>query len=425
MSYEVWDVSRAQNYRLNLRDVVKNKRSEVKKTTSNPDIQKALFNEFITAERNSAKYQTSRNVLKWTHGFEKENWPIDQRKLVLKNVKWVGERELRENGSFDIGEYMRRFESGKDYIFIKEDFEEIMKHFMNNFDTLLAPLKDLLKQRQDRQIYETALQNPELGQQLMTKYLNDPMIAWLKDALFYYFTYTLGREYSSRFDFSCKRDDLNKIFRDYSQKFMEQLSLLGDLRGVEMIQNSKFSNTRSGYSYDNLKKMNIFKWDVHNTFVAANSWYANMISYSVRTIGKEFEASDFLRSISGHYSWWWHLELSSKELDALALNKKREEKKDELMSKIHNIVYKINDAAWEQIHDTHDYYIWENDSKYGKIGNKLMKLPFDEIEKRYVAFQQELDALKNKRKSGVSEILSLLQNKPERKKPSKASKKIK
>ena len=73
MSYEVWDVSRAQNYRLNLRDVVKNKRSEVKKTTSNPDIQKALFNEFITAERNSAKYQTSRNVLKWTHGFEKEN----------------------------------------------------------------------------------------------------------------------------------------------------------------------------------------------------------------------------------------------------------------------------------------------------------------------------------------------------------------
>jgi hypothetical protein len=73
MVYQVWDVSRAQNYRFGLRDTVKNKRKEIKNTTSNKDIQKVLFNEFMKTERSSATYQKSSDVLKWTHDFEKVN----------------------------------------------------------------------------------------------------------------------------------------------------------------------------------------------------------------------------------------------------------------------------------------------------------------------------------------------------------------
>jgi hypothetical protein len=42
-----------------------------------------------------------------------------------------------------------------------------------------------------------------------------------------------------------------------------------------------------------------------------------------------------------------------------------------------------------------------------------MELPLSDIEKKYLSFQNELAELQGKRKNGVSEILSLLQNKPE------------
>ena len=384
MVYQVWDVSRAQNYRFGLRDTVKNKRKEIKNTTSNKDIQKVLFNEFMKTERSSATYQKSSDVLKWTHDFEKVNWPIDKRNLVLKNIKWVWEDRTNQKWWFDIANYMQAFESDKSYIFTKEDFEEITNHFLHALEKCLFKIKNLLKQRQDEESEscKAAFLDPNLGQELMSKYLYDPEVVWLIISLDLFFNWTLGCKYSN--NFSCKREDLQEIFRKNSRRFMELLSLVGDINGFEEIKNNEFSETRDCNFYSNLKKINILKGDVYHAFVAASaSWTRS------------------------------RLELSSVELQSLALNKKREEAKDALMWKIHSIVYDINDVAWKEIHDVHDYSIRSVNSNYGKIGRRLMELPLSDIEKKYLSFQNELAELQGKRKNGVSEILSLLQNKPE------------
>jgi hypothetical protein len=73
---------------------------------------------------------------------------------------------------------MQAFESDKSYIFTKEDFEEITNHFLHALEKCLFKIKNLLKQRQDEESEscKAAFLDPNLGQELMSKYLYDPEV---------------------------------------------------------------------------------------------------------------------------------------------------------------------------------------------------------------------------------------------------------
>lgn len=365
---------------------VKEKREAINSITPVEATRVALFKEFLSKELSTPECKKSQDVFDRFKSLDKKYQKVNEKKYIMDHIKAVIINEINNNRDFAIYWYMNFFEKEKEYcIFEKKDFEEITKYMFEQIQLQLQPIREILNswensKRQDNwEKYYKDIMDPEFGEKIISL-LNNPMLVWLINTFFHFFERTLWT--SSRLDFHCSKEELNWIFKIYEEKYKEILATSGKIKLLKnFLKAHEYSYGNEYIYYGVLKWISIARWDYRAVF-------------------------DCLKCR--------HLELSAKEIHALAINRQREEEKEEIIKNIMNVITEINQLAGEKLFETNDYYIRDDDSSCGKLGRPLMKHSIKEIGSEYLKFIQIASDLKKKKNTWIADIISALTTKPEK-----------